>query len=153
MAKTITEKERQERNGKLVNREVLCCQTGLVEEVLKISGASCQSATDLPNLNDIENLYEYKCPECGYGFQNDNADNIMEICASCGESLPNELESEPQEILEWWLVTDWLAEKLKAQGEPILNYADFNYWWGRTCSGQAILLDSVIDKICEDLGW
>ncbi len=51
------------------------------------------------------------------------------------------------EVLEWWLVTPWLAERLKAQGEVIIEEYGC-YWWGRQSSGQAIYMDGVIQEIC-----
>ena len=61
------------------------------------------------------------------------------------------IESEPQEILEWWSVDSMMFENLKEKGEPVLEYANLNLW-GRTCSGQAILLDHVITEIAADMG-
>ena len=58
------------------------------------------------------------------------------------------LENEPQEVLAWWLVSGWLAEKLRDAGEPVIM--DENLW-GRTTSGQAIHMDAVIIDICESL--
>ncbi len=53
------------------------------------------------------------------------------------------------EILEWWLVTPWLARRLQDNNETVL--AAFGCcWWGRTTSGQAIFLDSVINEIAAD---
>lgn len=53
---------------------------------------------------------------------------------------------EDAEVMEWWLVTDWLAERLKEQGGVIID--DYGcYWWGRTCSGQAIYMDAVMTEI------
>lgn len=60
-----------------------------------------------------------------------------------------ELEAYP-EILEWWLVTSWMAERLKEQGETILDN-DYGIWWGRSCSGQSITCDGVIRSIAEGL--
>ena len=147
------ETRRQELNSKLVEREVLICQTGLIEEILK---TSCQHVTELPSYDDIENQYEYKCPECGHGeidqdaFDNGEVedDHPQYTCPYCKKDL-EELPhiSEPQEIYEWWLVTQWFYEKLKAQGEPVLCHDDFNHWWGRTTTGQSIMLDHVIDDI------
>ena len=54
------------------------------------------------------------------------------------------------EIMEWWLVTPSFARLLKAEGEYILEILDC-YWWGRTCSGQAIYLDSVIVDIARKI--
>jgi len=51
-----------------------------------------------------------------------------------------------QEIFEWWVVDEWMAQKLIDQGEPVLKN-DYGYWWGRTTTGQAISLDSVIEAI------
>lgn len=50
------------------------------------------------------------------------------------------------EVLEYWLVTPWLAEKLKAHGELITNFRDLDIW-GRQTSGQSIELDTVIEDI------
>ena len=61
-----------------------------------------------------------------------------------------ELEEEPQEIFEYWLVTSWLAKKLRQHGEPILDN-DYGIWWGRTSSGQSITMDWVIQEIAKDL--
>ena len=52
-----------------------------------------------------------------------------------------------EEILEWWLVTDWLAELLIENGECVLSEYGCN-WWGRTQSGQAIYMDAVMTNIC-----
>ena len=51
------------------------------------------------------------------------------------------------EVLEWWLVTPWLAERLKEQGEIIIEELGCR-WWGRLTSGQAIYMDGVIQEIC-----
>ena len=43
------------------------------------------------------------------------------------------------EVFEWWLVTPYLAELLKENGEII--FADYDcYWWGRTITGQALYI-------------
>ncbi len=76
--------------------------------------------------------------------------------ASCLDSETGECErcfeekQEPQEIYEWWLVSDWLEMKLKLHGEPILSNA-YGSWWGRGCSGQAIYMDGVIMEIYDEL--
>ncbi|CBK64712.1 hypothetical protein [Alistipes shahii] len=53
------------------------------------------------------------------------------------------------EVLEWWLVTPWLAERLKEQGEVIIDELGCR-WWGRQSSGQAIYMDGVIQEICGE---
>ena len=62
----------------------------------------------------------------------------------------DQLEMEMQEVLEWWAVSDFLLGKLKANNEVVIDTTP--NIWGRTCSGQAILLDSVITRICAEMG-
>ena len=51
------------------------------------------------------------------------------------------------DVMEWWLIDSWLAERLKEQGEVIIEEYGC-YWWGRQSSGQAIYMDYVIQRIC-----
>lgn len=121
--KSPAEKQRILRD--FVDREVLLNQTGLVNYILE---------KGLVDYEDISNIY-YTHEELnerypgGYGTDE---------------------ESDVKEIYEWWLVSDWLLERLKEKGEPALE-TDFGSWWGRTCSGQAIYLDAVIEEIYDDL--
>lgn len=55
------------------------------------------------------------------------------------------------EVLEHWIVSDWLADKLEAHGEKVdRDFAGMTVW-ARTCSGQSITLDSVIERIHAEL--
>lgn len=65
-------------------------------------------------------------------------------------NLYDEETEEYQEIYEYWIVSEWLAEKLENEGEAIIR-SDYGTWWGRTCTGQAIMLDCVIEKIYIEL--
>ena len=56
------------------------------------------------------------------------------------------------EIYEYWAVSEWLADKLEERGEVIFEMLDFIVW-GRQSSGQAILLDSVIQKIAQEYNF
>jgi hypothetical protein len=58
-------------------------------------------------------------------------------------------ETEEPEIFEFWIVSDWLFERLKEKGEPVANINGVMVW-GRTCTGQAIFLDGVIERIFND---
>ena len=95
---------------------------------------------------DWENLFAKKCPECGCIVETwENGDDEQVSWPYWGQILTE--EPEYHEILEYWIVTPWLGEKLKAHGEPV--YQRSNGWiWGRCCSGQAIFLDNVISEIC-----
>ena len=50
------------------------------------------------------------------------------------------------DVMEWWLIDSWLAERLKREGEVIIEEYGC-CWWGRLASGQAIYMDSVIQEI------
>jgi len=139
----------QEQLTTFVNNNVTECQSSLVEHLL---------AKDILQYDDINNAYQYICPKCGYGqneaFDSEQIDASDESfmtpchyrCYECNEEFENEPQNAPQEILEWWICSDWLLEKLEAHGEAVLH-TDFGSWWGRTCSGQAIMMDGVIERI------
>ena len=82
----------------------------------------------------------------------DNQNLVVEELMRHDESLWEELQNldENSEIMEWWLVTPYMAELLKEKGEVILS--DYGcYWWGRTTSGQALYMDGVIQEIAEQI--
>lgn len=141
----------QEITRKLVEREVYACVSGMVEYILNKSYEDRESPF---NWDDVENYYVLKCPECGdIGSitEEENEDGeIIYKCSYCETEFEEQPEDEPQEIFEWWIVSEWLADKLKAHKEVIINDG-YNTIWGRTCTGQAILLDGVINEICSEL--
>lgn len=59
-------------------------------------------------------------------------------------------ESEPAEIFEWWAVSSFLFEQLRDNGYCVVD-AGSCHIWGRTTTGQAILLDGVITRICAEM--
>ena len=82
----------------------------------------------------------------------DNQNLVVEELMRHDESLWDKLENfkEDTDVLEWWLVTPYMAELLKEKGEVILSDYDC-YWWGRTTSGQALYMDGVIQEIAEQM--
>ena len=131
--KTVTDLNssvNQRIKGKFVEREVKQCQTSLVERTLN-------SSDEIFTWDDVGNYYMEVCRNCG---------EIAEYC----ECDNQDIDTEPQDIMEWWLVTEWLYRKLGEKGEPILTDGQ-SYWWGRCATGQAILLDGVISEICSDM--
>jgi len=118
----ISVANRQRALADLVNRHVYVCQTELVERFMF-------------NIGDIVNLY-YTETEL-----KENGDSSVEEAIKHGEHVKT--------IYEWWTVSSWLERHLEQQHEPILRN-DYGVWWGRTCTGQAIYLDSVIEQIYKD---
>lgn len=74
--------------------------------------------------------------------------NVIEELLKHGAISDESLCEEWYEVLEWWLVTPFLAEQLKNENEVIIAEHGC-YWWGRQTSGQAIYMDSVIADICS----
>jgi len=61
------------------------------------------------------------------------------------DHLNNEVE-----VFEWWIVSPYLASRLKNRNELIIDYG-INKIWGRTTTGQSITLDWVIEDIYKQL--
>lgn len=144
----------QDIKRKFVDREVFACVTSMVEYIL---GKSYEDNDTPFSYEDVENYYAPVCPEC-HGtditesvIEEGEDDETIYKCEYCDKVLTEgELDSEPQEVYEWWIVSGWLADKLRAKGEVIID--DYTSIWGRTCTGQAILLDGVISEICAEMG-
>ena len=78
----------------------------------------------------------------------DNQNLVIEELMKHDDSIWDSLQNfnENSEVLEWWLVTPYMAELLKENREVI--FADYDcYWWGRTTTGQALYMDWVIQEI------
>ena len=58
----------------------------------------------------------------------------------------DEDECEWKDVLEWYVVDEWLVKKLEDKGE-VVSGALFNSLWGRQESGQAIFMDNIIRDI------
>jgi hypothetical protein len=70
-----------------------------------------------------------------------------ELCELFGQE---DDEGNIQEVYEFWAVTSWFAEKLKAQGELVTEFFNLIIW-GRQTTGQFIYMDAVIDDIAREL--
>ena len=131
--------EKQDKVGKFVDSEVYLCQSSLVEHLFE---------KEVFSYDEIENMYLSDEQILDYAGEIDKdsteeeRQDVIQNWRDDGQDM--------QEIFEWWVVSDWLAKKLREVGEPILEN-DYGTWWGRTCTGQAILLDGVIENIYDKL--
>jgi hypothetical protein len=156
----------QEIKRKLVDREVIYNVNELMDEL---------SRTHMDEFLEKFCGYDYKEP---VGYHIDNEMTVVEamdwLIDECGEmpytgnakdqlkrylddhNLYNEfaddegIEGDPVEIFEYYIVTEWFGRKLKEYGEIVEDFFGLTVW-GRQCSGQAILLDGVIDRIANDM--
>lgn len=133
---------------KLVDREVVACISDMVEHLFSYDGGTYGS------WDEWNNMYVNRCDECDdYFTEYDEDEDGNRICPHCGRVYKDdeEAEEEPQEIYEYWLVTNWFGEKLRNHGEPV--YERWGNWiWGRCCTGQSIALDYVVAEIAADMG-
>ena len=113
--------------GQLVSNHVRSCQSMLVHELME---------KEILYPDHYENLF--MSDERIKEYHNVSTDEEVEEIRNNGSDI--------NEVYEHWLVSDWLLEKLKEQEEPILE-TDYETWWGRTCTGQAILLDYNIQEL------
>lgn len=144
-----------------VRREIYACISDMAEYLFSYDGGYA-------DWDEWENLYVTRCPECGeivdewkevdetdivHIESDDTANEYMDYgvkCPHCGAVYEEEPEPELQEIYEYWIVSPQLGEKLRDKGEPVLERIG-GWIWGRTCTGQAILLDNVISEICFEM--
>ena len=73
----------------------------------------------------------------------DGLDDWREAARECASE-------NPREVFEHWIVSSWFAGKLKEQGESVGELFGLTIW-GRTTTGQAIAMDSVIQQIAANM--
>lgn len=89
----------------------------------------------------VNEILEIHFPERSY------ADRVLDET----DDPETEPSDDPVEALEHWIISDWLARWLEDKGEMItFDFMGLTIW-GRTCSGQAIYCDGVIEEIVKDL--
>ena len=166
----------QEIKEKFVRQHVVECQTSMVEYILKTTYDSMEYFNNAPfNYEDTVNEYvdnsdaieeleqriselederdtielntEDEEDEETYKYELERIERELDQLEDEKGSLICEQE-EPQEVYEWWSVDSWLCEELEKRGEVVIPHMNL---WGRCTTGQAILLDSVISRICDNL--
>ena len=163
---SVNSERNQEIKGALVNREVIYCVSPLVYELSKKAEEFPDYYDDLLSAHQGMPDYEEAAIENGWqleeghgdeeivyrnsetGDVSDDAETWEELCNEKGIDA---YEYAP-EILEHWIVSDWLAARLEEHGERVLRDFFGMTVWGRTTSGQAILLDYIISEIAAEMG-
>lgn len=151
----------QKIKGELVNRDVLMRANITIKTLLESSDTGL-----LDDIGDLDVLRpEFKnwfWESDAYYNNSDEFKKFDEYTEEEREELTTELENsgrfddeyysdtDAEGAYEYWFVTEWLADKLKENGETIIDGLDQMVWCRRT-TGQAILLDYVISKIAEGM--
>lgn len=54
-----------------------------------------------------------------------------------------------REPYEYWLIDQWLYEKLEEVGAVVFTPNDWDYYYGRCETGQSLTLDYYLNKVVE----
>ena len=155
--------ENQQICRKLVEREVVHCVSVLVSELVGKDDRWLDELSDVIDIpdweaacenNDINVYYSDACEaymfEMVDGSESECYNTYYEACKAAVEHF--NLDHDYKEALEHWAVSKWFGEQLQKHGEMVIfDFLDFNAIWGRTTSGQAILLDNVVSEIAEEM--
>lgn len=132
------------------------CGEEALEEVVVESGMVHPEYDSTADLNE-----RYTCPICGTPYETQEearqccVGQIAYLCINCqtliSQEQMDEMDTPPaQGEVVWYLVTDWLCEKLKAAGEIVIQTPDCSIW-GCT-SADKPTEEPAIQQICIDLG-
>ena len=142
-----------------VGREVFHCVSQLVTELTSKAEHFPEYEEDLYGAwhsplteEDCRNAYTARSgrllrEELFTSGMPDDCDTWQEACAMYDVD-PSDYQ---RKVLEHWIVSDWLANRLEEHGELVLRDFFGLTVWGRTCSDQAISLDGVIGQIFDEL--
>lgn len=92
--------------------------------------------------NGQERAWRWVCTETEDGFATHD-DAVRGAYDDACEDIPQ------REALQYWLVSDYLADELEAVGALVArDVLGFNVW-GRTECGQSLTLDSDLNRVAE----
>ncbi|NCC40910.1 MAG: hypothetical protein EOM21_15975 [Gammaproteobacteria bacterium] len=150
----------------LVRAEVYYCVSTLVSDLMKIQEHLDYETQDaLMELAETPPDYEEAAKEEGWAkyysedrsefvFYNTNTDEGNSFAASWSELCDSQgidTDSSRREVYEHWLISGWLADKLREKGEAVCDDLMGLTVWGRSTTGQSIAIDRVIEQICREL--
>ena len=140
--------QNQDIKSKFVEKYIIYCQSSLVDNALSKGFFDYE---DIENryIDNTEEIEEIETEIENLEFTEGNDQKVNELYDK--RDVLQEEQDEPQEIYEWWLVDNYLFNKLKDRGQPIIDN-EYGQYWGRCTTGQAILLDNVITEICHEMG-
>lgn len=132
--KVITKDETWQLAEKLVRADVCLGVTDLVLQCARHGYAAALSVAD----RELDGILSWSEPDPDHGKGCD-----------CDRCLDDDQPYMGVDALEFWVVSEWLAKDLIAHGERVLD-TNIGSVWARTCSGQAIYADGVIQSIAVE---
>jgi len=142
----------QDLAGNLVKNEVYCNVSQLVEYSVNKSFEDNNAPITYDDITavspdfdamDEDELKEWLQDELGTNEDDLEGLDEYDLRDKCQDNY-----FEP-EIYEYWAISNWLGSKLEEQGEIIIDA--YPTIWARCTTGQAILLDSCIQRIVKNL--
>lgn len=166
--------------GRIVGEDVKLCVSWLVSELMKRTGErdsilddddACTLASRAPGVDDYRDaLPSGYTVESGIdpadgatawrwfgddmgGPDPEDSDWFETEEEALRDLFEQERLDEPDgsEAFEHWAVSRWLADKLEAKGESVVETDFAGHVWARCTTGQMIRMDSVIRSIARDL--
>ncbi len=133
---------------------VLCCDSALVDALLQqgdeMSGS--ENVATAFTYSEIKNLYpnpfSWDAEECKDWLEENREvpDDSEDYDEDDWRNAVTESAPDPVEIYEWWRIDSFLCDQLQAIGEPVIDN-DYGEWWGRTCTGQGMIMDGTLQKV------
>ena len=159
-----------------IQREILVCVSCLIDELRKKEG--CLEEEIIYDLYkgpidygaakyelelERDSVFKHFCPEDNkyyFGVRSEHFvwridpiynDEEQAIAEWFEIYHGGDLEDYRQEIFEHYIVTNWLADKLKEQGETVVRDVFGLTIYCRPCTGQALHCDYVIQTIYDEM--
>jgi len=164
--KELTDSEKQELGGRLVQHEIMCNASAAVsalmqdsDEFIELRGSyDYEEAANYYIQNDmpLDHVTDYLIDADIQDYTLHDARSILythildtdwhnDFCHEQG------IDPDFDDVLEHWIVSDWLARKIEAYGGTVEHDFHGLTIWGRYTSGQAIALDHMIQRIAYDI--
>lgn len=125
-------------------------------EWLEDNGAACDLPTPNPFAMTLDELLEaIDCTDDDLKAEHTELTARAELIASIDDGSVDGLDdwqeavrdnADDATVYQWFRVTPWFCEQLRAAGEVVLDN-NFGEWWGRQCRGQALIMDGVLQIV------
>lgn len=139
-----------------VRREVLLCLSSVVSTLAMGAHAVTQNTDMGKNLNELcELAMELSAPvddweEAAGQLGLELNPNDAKLATWEGVCVAHNVDPYQWEVFEHWAVTPYFADKLQEHGEKVeRDFMGLNVW-ARTCTGQGIASDGVIQRIVKE---
>lgn len=101
---------------------------------------------------DLDSEYPETCETCNGSGEvpdpdPDDDDRYMDRLRDACREYAND---NPADVMEWWRVSPWLCARLHERGHVTIDN-QYGEWYGRTCSGQGLLMDGTLQAIARDI--